>query len=297
MSTRVSIIDGNNFFHRTFWQNCDVKSYSKSLQGVVNNWLLMRQNSLKNQRVIMVFDTCKSERRLALYPEYKGHRKTSLSPEQYEMFQRVFPVFIEICRKSGLSVLDGDGYEADDYIALLSFMLRNNHLVTILSTDGDFPQLIDDRISIYSPNKKITITKENFENVFEIKQKYYLDFKCMVGDTSDNIGNIEGVGDKTAIKYILQYGNYEQIVEELKKKNEGKKKPSVIETRIIEGSDIIKRNKELMDLSIVKTDMRLRQLIKEKVQGQKRLDRNEMFKYLSEHEIGHLFKEFEKCKS
>lgn len=297
MSTRVSIIDGDNFFHRTFWKVCDVKSYSKSLQGVVGSLLMMRQNSLKNQRLIMAFDTTKSERRLNLFPEYKAGRKSSLTPEQTEMRWKVYPTFIEICRKSGLSVLDGSGYEADDYIALLSFMLRNNHLVTILSTDGDFPQLIDDRISVYNPNKKMMITKENFENVFGIKQKYYLDFKCMIGDKSDNIGNIDGVAEKKAIKYITEYGNYEQIVEELKKKNEGKKKQSVVEMRIIDGKEIIRRNRELMDLSIVKTDMRLRQLVKEKVQGQQRLDRNELFKYLSEHEIGHLLKEFDKCKS
>jgi DNA polymerase-1 len=296
MSIRVSIIDGNNFFHRTFWQNCDVKNFSKSLKGVVNTWLLMRQNSLKNQRVIMVFDTCKSERRLNLFPEYKGHRKTSLTPEQYAMFQKVFPVFIEICRKSGLNVLDGDGYEADDYIALLSFMLRNNHLVTIISTDGDFPQLIDDRISVYNPNKKVTITKENFENIFGFKQKYYLDYKCMTGDTSDNIPNIAGVGEKKATDYILEYGNYEQIVEELKIKNAGKKKPSVIETRVIESADLIKRNRELMDLNVVKTDMVLRGLVKQKVQGQRRFDRTELFKYLCEHDISDMIKDFDKCK-
>ena len=296
MSIRVSIIDGNNYFHRTFWNVCDVKSYEKSLESIVKSWLLMRQNSLNKQRVIMCFDTCKSERRLNLYPDYKGHRKTSLNPEQYAMFQRVFPAFIEICKKSGLSVLEGDGYEADDYIALLSFMLRNNHLVTILSTDGDFPQLIDDRISIYSPTKKITITKENFENVFGFKQKYYLDFKCMVGDASDNIGNIEGVGDKTAIKYILEYGNYEQICVALKEKNAGKKKPSVIETRITESGDIIKRNRELMDLNLVKTDQVLRGLIRDKVQKTK-FDRNELYKLLCEHGISHLIKEFDKCKN
>lgn len=296
MSTRVSIIDGNNFFRRTFWMNCDVNNFQKSLEGVVKSWLLMRQNSLKGQRVIMCFDTCKSERRLNIYPDYKGHRKNTLSPEEYAMLTKVLPVFIEICKKSGLSVLDGDGYEADDYIALLSFMLRNNHLVTIISTDGDFPQLIDDRISVYNPNMKMEINPRNFQNIFGFNKSFYLDYKCMIGDKSDNIPKIKGLGEDTAINYILEYGSYEQIVNALKEKNAGKKKPSVVETRIIESSDLIKKNRELMDLNIVKTDMILRGLIRDKVK-QTKYDRNELYKYLCEHNISHMLKDFEKCKN
>jgi len=296
VSIRISIVDGNNFFHRIFWKICDVKSFQKSLEGIVKSWLTMRQNSLKGQRVIMCFDTCKSERRLNIYPDYKGHRKTSLSPEQYEMFVKIFPIFIEICKKAGLSVLEGDGYEADDYIALLSFMLRNNHLVTIISTDGDFPQLIDERISIYNPNTKVEANYRNFRNIYGISKEFYLDYKCMIGDKSDNIPKIKGLGEDKAIEYITEYGSYNQIVEALKEKNSTKKKPSVLETRIIESGDLIKQNKELMDLSIVKTDMILRGLIRDKVK-QTKYDRNELFKCLCEYNISHMIAEFDKCKT
>ena len=88
-------------------------------------------------RFIVAFDTTKSERRLKLYPEYKAGRKTSLTPEEYEEFKKNLNAFIKILKNMNITVLEGNGYEADDYIAITTQMLKRFH-VYIHSTDQDF---------------------------------------------------------------------------------------------------------------------------------------------------------------
>jgi len=284
---KVTIIDGNNFFWRVFFKAAVKGNFSKTLKGLVSSINLMRKNSLKGQRVLLTFDTCKSEKRLKLHPEYKGKRKSSLPPEMFELAMKVLPAFVEIFKYSGLSVFEGEGYEADDYIAMLSFMLRNRNLVSIMSTDGDFPQLVTQSVSIYQPTKQINITSESFINMIGIPIKYYLDMKCMAGDKSDNIPGIAGVGEKTAMKYINEFGSYEEICEGIKEKS----KQNKTDKKILEAGNLIKFNRELMDLDLCKADTVLKTLIRDKVQATK-FDRDKLYKLLCEYEISEMLDTF-----
>ncbi len=286
--SKVSIIDGNNFFRRTFYHGYVEDDFSASMLGVIRPFLQLKNGSLKDSQVIMTFDTCKSEKRLALYPDYKAHRKSSLTEKQLEMYGKVFPAFIKICRNMKLRVLEGDGYEADDYIAILSYMLCNHHLVKIYSTDGDFPQLVGKNISVYSPNKNIEITDNNFQQIFGIDKRFYLDMKCMCGDNSDNIPGIDGVGEKTAIKYINEYGSYEEIRQGL---NQKKKLNKTDEKILAFTSEKMELNRKLMDLSLVKNDKILQNLVKEKVKEILEIDKDDLFKLLCEYGISELHKE------
>lgn len=287
---KISIIDGNNFFRRTFYHGYVEDNFSASLLGVLRPFLQFKNGSLKDSQVIMTFDTCKSEKRLALYPDYKGHRKSSLTEKQLEMYGKVFPAFIAICRNMKLRVLEGDGYEADDYIAMLSFMLCNRHLVKIYSTDGDFPQLVSRNISVYSPNKNIEITSINFQQVFGISQEFYLDMKCMCGDDSDNIPGINGVGEKTAMKYINEYGSYTDICNALKEK---KKLTKTDEKFLNFDAKQMELNRQLMDLSLVKNDKQLQELVKKKVKAVLEIDTNDLFALLCEYGISEVY---DQCK-
>lgn len=258
----VHILDGNNFFSRVFFAG------GRDISSVINAFIQTRRRN--KGRFVVVFDTTKSERRLKLYPEYKAGRKSSLTEEEYENFKKVLNAFVKILKNMRISVLEGDGYEADDYIAILCKMLKRFH-ICIHSTDKDFLQLVSDRITFVKPDGEGNyehITPDNFFEKVGVHQQFYLDYKCMVGDPSDNISGIEGIGPGKAAKYVNEYGCYEDIVDALKPKlNETVKsrRPNATEMKILEGAASFSLARNLMDLSMVYNDDKLKNLVREKV--------------------------------
>lgn len=274
----VHILDGNNFFSRVFFAG------GRNMTAIINAFIQIRR---KNKgRFIVAFDTTKSERRLKLYPEYKAGRKTSLTPEEYEEFKKNLNAFIKILKNMNITVLEGNGYEADDYIAITAQMLKRFH-VYIHSTDQDFLQLVNRRVSVVKPESNgeyTTITHDNFFEIVGVPPQFFVDFKAMVGDTSDNIPGIHGIGKGTATKYINEYGNYYDIVDALKPKLNEKaksKQPSKTEMKIIEGVKDFELAMQLVDLSLVYKDITLKNLVREKVENTKQ-DMNAVLEALSE---------------
>lgn len=274
----VHILDGNNFFSRVFFAG------GRNMTAIINAFIQIRR---KNKgRFIVAFDTTKSERRLKLYPEYKAGRKTSLTPEEYEEFKKNLNAFIKILKNMNITVLEGNGYEADDYIAITTQMLKRFH-VYIHSTDQDFLQLVNQRVSVIKPESNgeyTTITHDNFFEIVGVPPQFFVDFKAMVGDTSDNIPGIHGIGKGTATKYINEYGNYYDIVDALKPKLNEKaksKQPSKTEMKIIEGVKDFELAMQLVDLSLVYKDITLKNLVREKVENTKQ-DMNAVLEALSE---------------
>ena len=262
---KVNILDGNNFFSRVFFDG------GRELSCVVTAFIKLRQRY--KGRFLVTFDTSKSERRLAMYPEYKAGRKSSLSPEEYEVFKSTMGAFMRVVKNMKVSVLEGDGYEADDYIAMVTAMLKRFH-VHIHSTDKDFWQLVSNRVTIIRPTNKFNkvdpLTPENFVEVVGVPQEFFLDYKCMIGDKSDNIPGIDGVGPGRAAKYINEFGCYADILEALKPKlaeTKKSKQPNGTEMKILNGPAAMKLAKDLMDLSVVYRDARLKNLVSEKVKN------------------------------
>lgn len=274
----VHILDGNNFFSRVFFAG------GRNMTAIINAFIQIRR---KNKgRFIVAFDTTKSERRLKLYPEYKAGRKTSLTPEEYEEFKKNLNAFIKILKNMNITVLEGNGYEADDYIAITTQMLKRFH-VYIHSTDQDFLQLVNQRVSVVKPESNgeyTTITHDNFFEIVGVPPQFFVDFKAMVGDKSDNIPGIYGIGEGIATKYINEYGNYSDIVNALKPKLNEKaksKQPSKTEMKILEGVKDFELAMQLVDLSLVYKDITLKNLVREKVENTKQ-DMNAVLEALSE---------------
>ena len=197
MGNTVHIIDGNNWFTKHYFTGMD------NMTECVLRW---RQFVSRHKgRIIFAFDTTKSERRLAIYPEYKAGRKTSLTPEQYEAFTKLMGDFRKLVKAMGYTVMCGRGYEADDYVSVISRMLKAYN-VRIYSTDHDFLQLVNDNVSVVwsKPEGEIVINPETFIENVGVGQEYFMDYKCMIGDKSDNIPGIEGIGEVTAKKFIAQ---------------------------------------------------------------------------------------------
>lgn len=281
---KILIIDGNNFYNRMFFA-CKSSGANNYFEFLLNK-LIQLKNIYNDCRFIFAFDTCKSERRLKLYPEYKGHRKSSLEEHEAKLFKEILATFVNICKYSGCIILEGSGYEADDYIACITQMLKLRYNVTISSTDKDLYQLIEKFVTIFDPLKNIMVTNDNFENIMEMKQEYFIDYKCMVGDISDNIKGIDGIGDKTAKKLISTYGSYENIVSELSKLPKLTKR----ENDVILNKEIIERNRKLMDLRLNFSDKNLQGLIKKMVDECK-LEKEKVINILAEYNLEDLYKE------
>ncbi len=271
---QVHIVDGNNWFSRMYFTGSD------NFSMLFSDYISLRQKY--RGRHIFVFDTCKSERRLALYPEYKEGRKSSLTEEQSIEFKKLLNVFMNVLKFSGVSVLEGGGYEADDYISMLTQALKRSQNVLIHSTDADFLQLVSENVSVCKPYKgeHTIINNSNFTEHTGVDKKFFIDYKSLIGDKSDNIPGIPGIGEKTAQKYINLYGSYKEIVAKLLNQD----KVSKTEMKFIDGEAEFNLAKSLVDLSIVLKDDILKNRIKNMIKSTS-INMEELHKLLSDNHL------------
>lgn len=282
MRKRIFLIDGNNLYCRGYFV---ARSQGKNILGFILKMVMNIKKMQPASRVVFAFDTTKSERRLALYPEYKENRKSSMTEEEHLLFTQMNDAFIEIIRKTGCTVMDGNGYEADDYIATFAHMLNVGYDVVIVSTDNDLYQLVNENNRVYDPIKSIFVSLENFTQITGIPKERFLDYKCMLGDKSDNIPGFEGVGEVSAKKYIDAYGSYDDIAKaiEAKPEKDRKKKDVTLLDR-----KVYTRNKELVDLSVNYTDRRLKLLVKGFVDATK-FDEKELHTILATYDLSNYY--------
>lgn len=278
---QVMIVDGNNFFTRGYHS---AKYANKNISEFILDMYCNLIERNKEARLIFAYDTTKSERRLKLYPEYKANRKSRMTEEEYAEFKRLLNVFIEITRLNGHSILDGHGYEADDYIACISQMLKNRYDVIIVSTDRDLFQLVDKYIRVYDPIKGIYINIDNFFNVMEVRPEAFLDYKCIRGDDSDNIPGIDLFGEITTKKFLNEYGCYENMYKEFSNKAKRLKKEEAILNR-----EVYERNKQLVDLSLYFNDDTLKSIIRERVSNTQK-DEKKLHEILTNNDLSHYYK-------
>ena len=225
-NSRVLIIDGLNTFIRVFSAVPALNDDGMHIGGVTGFLrsvaAAIRQH--KPTRCIIVFDgKGGSARRKSLYPNYKANRAvktkfnryeefTSLQDEQVSMKQQ-FGRMIEYLQCLPITTMAIDHIEADDAIAYIANEIFTDpeHKVTIVSTDRDFLQLVNDRITVWSPVKKIMYTPSVMREEFGIDSKNYLLYRALTGDKSDNIVGVNGIGLKTMIKQFPMMSNADEI--------------------------------------------------------------------------------------
>jgi len=210
-------------------------------------------------RCIIVFDGKNgSVRRRKLYPEYK--RKSTVSSKYNRMYKdnsdeaesmkKQFLRLLDYLSTLPISIISIDGIEADDTIAYTSTEILTDSDVVILSTDKDFLQLVDDRINVWSPVKKTLYDVDTVTEEFGISPNNFLLYKMFVGDDSDNIPGIKGVGIKTIEKrfsFLKENKQYdiEDIISECVANQDSKIK---LYKSVIDQKDLLILNKKLMDL-------------------------------------------------
>jgi 5'-3' exonuclease len=213
-------------------------------------------------RLAVAFDEGRPHRRRAIYPAYQTGREGNPSFRDNEGFVLdAISQFIEMARCLPLDVVRGTNTEADDLIAAV--VLGSGQLpARIASTDRDFLQLVDERISIYSPVKRLVITAANFTEAtapagsdgrsIVFPRDRFLDYRALVGDTSDDLPGLPGIGSLTAARmlaagdamaYFDQPGHLERVLGRRNRKLE-----EVLASA--EGRAIYDRNRQLMDLRL-----------------------------------------------
>lgn len=266
LNSRVVIIDGTNTFMRVFANVPALNEDGQHVGGVVGFLKSIGSNIRQFQatRCIVVFDgSGGSQRRKKLFSEYKGNRASSGKLNRFAEFDGLidegesmklqFTRIFEYLDVLPVSLVVLDNIEADDTIAYITHLLANtNQKVKIVSSDRDFLQLVNDDINVYSPIKKIIYDRDVLSKELGIHADNYLLYRALTGDTSDNIPGINGLGLKTILNRIPEFATQELTAEELielvKIKIEGVKKPPVALTNLLNSTDILYRNLQLMQL-------------------------------------------------
>jgi len=213
---KVILVDGNNLLFRSYYATAysgntmkNSKSFpTNALYGFVNMINKIKEEE-KPEYIMVAFDKGKTFRH-DTYSEYKDGR--SETPEELKI---QFPVAKKILDAMGITYLEQENYEADDIIGTFSKMVdeNNNYEATIISSDKDLLQLISDKVQVKLLKTKdyIRMNREKFIETYEIEPIKMIDLKGLQGDASDNIKGVKGIGEKTALKLLKEYGSIENI--------------------------------------------------------------------------------------
>ncbi len=220
---KLVLIDGNSIMNRAFYGIMGSKmlttkdgKYTNAIYGFLAILFKLIED-VKPEYMAVAFDLKAPTARHKLYEGYKATRKGM--PEE---LAEQMPIIKEILRAMKIDIIEKEGYEADDILGTLSRYGEKNGLeVTILSGDRDTFQLATDDITIRIPHTKGGKTetdlydKTKIIETYGIEPKQLIEVKGLQGDSSDNIPGVPGIGEKTALKLIQQYGTIENLYQKL----------------------------------------------------------------------------------
>ena len=219
---KVILIDGNNLMFRSYYATAYSGSIMKNSKGFPTNALYGFTNMInkiineeKPTKILVAFDKGKTFRH-DNYHEYKAGRI-----EMPSELKQQFVVAKELLDAMGIKYFEIDGYEADDIIGTFANMITNsdNYEGIIISSDRDLLQLINNKIKVkLLKNKDYIMMDENtFLDMYGIEPNKIIDLKGLEGDSSDNIPGVKGIGEKTALKLLQEYGSIENLYVNLDK--------------------------------------------------------------------------------
>ncbi len=212
---RFMIIDGNSLVYRAFYALPLLSNkkgiFTNAVYGFTN-MLLKILNEEEPACIAIAFDKGKVTFRTEQYQEYKAHRKAT--PDE---LRPQFPIVKDIVRALRIPVYELAGYEADDIIGTVALKAEEQgYQAVIVTGDRDALQLVSDKTRVMLTKKGISemelYDEARVQERYGIKPDQVIDIKGLMGDSSDNIPGVPGVGEKTAIKLIQQYGTVEELL-------------------------------------------------------------------------------------
>ena len=206
------LVDGFNLAYRCFHALPELTSSKGFPTGALHGWVKSLWKLIDQEKpdaTLVFFDLGESNDRIALLKEYKAQRKPMPDP----LRQQIEPIKA-LTRAMGLAGIEEDGVESDDLLASEAVKLaQQGHEVLIVSSDKDFAQIVGDRIKIMLPppsaNPKLgwrLLDAAGVQEKFGVPPTQIAHYLALVGDTSDNIPGLDGVGPKTAAKWLAECG-------------------------------------------------------------------------------------------
>ena len=231
---KFAVLDGSSLFFRAFYA-LQLPPNARGIHtNAVHGFAMMLVKLLKElapTQIVIAFDKSRTTFRTALYPDYKGTRDKT--PE--ELIAQI-PLLKELAQSLGIPFLELDDYEADDIIGTLATQAAEGGTETVVVTgDRDALQLIRHGLTVVLTKKGISDTRAYDTAAFEEEYGFppirLIDMKGLMGDSSDNIPGVPGVGPKTATKLLLAYGTIENVLDHAAEVSGKKLSASLVEYR------------------------------------------------------------------
>ncbi|WP_026827749.1 DNA polymerase I [Exiguobacterium artemiae] len=246
MENKLLLIDGNSLTYRAFFALPPMTDAQGRNTNAAYGFTMMLLKLLEEEQpthMLVAFDASSETFRHDVYQEYKGSREKTPSE-----LREQFPIVRDICEALGIQMMELHRYEADDLIGTLAQTMPADR-IRIVTGDKDLLQLVTDQVEVLITKRGITdvlcMTEELFAETYGgLKPIQMIDLKGLMGDKSDNIPGVPGIGEKTAIKLISAYGSVEGLyehVEDLK----GKQKE-----KVVANEELARLSKELATIKL-----------------------------------------------
>ncbi len=222
------LIDGSAYIYRAYHAVAPLTNSKGLPTNAVFGFANMIRRLINEKQpgyIAVAFDSRGEVFRHEMYKEYKANR-----PPMPEDLVPQIPYIKSLVQAHNLPMLEEELYEADDIIASLSHVMKaQGHDVVIVSGDKDLLQLVDDQVHMLDPMKNKLYTTKEVEEKYNLPPEKLLDYFALVGDSSDNIPGVPGVGPKTADRLINEYGSLEELYANVESMKKSKMKEKIID--------------------------------------------------------------------
>jgi DNA polymerase-1 len=247
MNKRLLLIDGHSMAYRAFYalpaENFTTASgqHTNAIYGFAT-MLLSLLSSEKPTHVAVAFDVSRKTFRSEIFPEYKANR--AKTPDE---FRSQMSYLHELVSAFGITQFEVEGYEADDILATITKRAEKEGAEVFICTgDRDSFQLVNDKTTVLYPKRGVSdlarMTPDAVQEKYGMSPSQYPDFAALRGDPSDNLPSIPGVGEKTAAKWVVEYGSLQELLSNVDKVG-GK-----VGQALRDSIDNVIRNRELTQL-------------------------------------------------
>ena len=240
-SNPLILVDGSSYLYRAYHALPPLMTSKNQPTGAIRGVISMIKKILEDHPKSLlgiIFDAKGKTFRNEMYKDYKANRP----PMPDDLVQQIEPIF-SIIKALGIKVISVEGVEADDVIGTLANMADKIGHQTVISTgDKDLTQLVNKHIKVVNTMSDELLDEKGVEKKFGVKPNLIIDYLALVGDSSDNIPGVEKVGPKTAVKWLQEHGNLDNII-----KN-SENIPGKVGENLRNGLDQLKLSKKLVTI-------------------------------------------------
>ncbi len=240
----VYLVDGSGYIFRAFHALPPLtRSDGTHVNAVLGfmNMLLKLLDETDADHIGVIFDAGRATFRNEIYAEYKANRP-DVPPELIPQFSMVR----EATRAANVACVEMEGYEADDIIATYAAQAKEAGAeVTIVSSDKDLMQLVNDKVRMFDPMKNKPISFPEVQEKFGVTPDKVIDIQALAGDSTDNVPGVPGIGVKTAAELINTYGSLEELL-----KRAGEIKQPKRRENLLANAELARISKKLVTLEL-----------------------------------------------